>query len=204
MSEAKTGDETFEALVAGAAAKDRSNITKHLAACDAEPEGDHAALWRRLAVSLRKLAPMPVQTVGQQAVLFFVPDGKYRMQVFALEDGRNGKLVVYLPDVLEAGIRDRILTEPPASARRPAGDDDEAGGVPAVEYPIRGKRGQTLRVEALTGSNTPDPPPHVRHMLGWNRRAIRLVLPAIADAPQADAAEALCALAAKSWAATAK
>ena len=31
-----------------------------------------------------------------------------------------------------------------------------------------------------------------------------LVLPAVADAPQADAAEALCALAARSWAATAK
>jgi hypothetical protein len=142
----------METFLTGLAGKDRSNIEKHLAACDAEGDPDHGKLWRRLAVSLRKLAPMPVQTVGQHAVQFFIADGKYRMQVFALEDARDGRLMVYLPDVLAAA------------------------------------------------ENTPNPSPHIKHMLGWNRKAVRLAIPIHASNAHVTAAENLCALASNRWA----
>ena len=170
---ASTDVADMETFLTGLAGKDRSNIEKHLAACDAEPDPAHGKLWRRLAVGLRKLAPMPVQTVGQHAVQFFIADGKYRMQVFALEDGRDGRLMVYLPDVLAAA---------------------EKAGAPLG----------VLKPEALDSSNTPNPSPHIKHMLGWNRKAARVTLLTHASAQQVSALEKLCVLAAERWAKSAK
>ena len=39
-------------------------------------------------------------------------------------------------------------------------------------------------VESLDASNTPDPQPAIKHMLGWNRKALRLTLPALANTAQ--------------------
>jgi len=160
----------METFLTGLAGKDRSNIEKHLAACDAEPDPTHGKLWRRLAVALRKHAPLPVQTVGQHAVQFFIADGKYRMQVFALEDARDGRLMVYLPDILAKA--------------------EKAGAALGV-----------LKPEALDAANTPNPSPHIKHMLGWNRKAVRLTLPTRASPQQVNAAESLFAIAAEGWAA---
>ena len=91
------------------AGRNRATLEKHLAACDAEPDPGHGKLWRRLAVKLASLAAMPVQTGGPQAVLFYAPDGKYRMQVFAMEDARDGSIVLYLPDVTAAAVSEKIL-----------------------------------------------------------------------------------------------
>lgn len=158
----------IETFLTGLAGKDRSNIEKHLAACDAEPDPTHGKLWRRLAVGLRRLAPLPVQTVGQHAVQFFIADGKYRMQVFALEDARDGRLMVYLPDILA---------------------EAEKAGAPLG----------VLKPESLDAANTPNPSPHIKHMLGWNRKAVRLTLATRATPQQISAAETLCALAADRW-----
>jgi hypothetical protein len=164
----------METFLTGLAGKDRSNIEKHLTAVDAEPDPTHGKLWRRLAVSLRKLAPLPVTTVGQHAVQFFIADGKYRMQVFALEDARDGRLMVYLPDILA--------------------DAQKSGGAALA----------SLQPEALDSANTPNPSPHIKHMLGWNRKAVRVTLPTHASAQQVAAAEKLCAIAADRWAKSAK
>ena len=107
---------------------------------------------------LHRLAPLPVTTVGQHAVQFFIADGKYRMQVFALEDARDGRLMVYLPDIL-------------AKARRP--------GPPGGAQP-----------ESLDSANTPNPSPHIKHMLGWNRKAVRITLPTRATSQQVYAPKA--------------
>ena len=163
----------MDAFLTGLAGKDRSNIEKHLAACDAEPDPGHGKLWRRLAAGLRKLAPMPVQTVGQHAVQFFIADGKYRMQVFALEDARDGRVMVYLPDILA---------------------DAEKAGAPLG----------VLKPEVLDAANTPNPSPHVKHMLGWNRKAVRVTLLTHASSQQVSALEKLCALASERWAKSAK
>jgi hypothetical protein len=163
----------IDTFLTGLAGKDRSNIEKHLAAIDAEPDPGHGKLWRRLAVGLRRLAPMPVQTVGQHAALFFIADGKYRMQVFALEDGRDGRVMVYLPDVLAQA---------------------EKAGLPMG----------VLKPESLDSANTPNPSPHIKHMLGWNRKAVRVTLLTHASAQQISAVEKLSALAAERWAKSAK
>ena len=159
----------IDTLLTGLAGKDRSNIEKHLAVVDAEPDPEHGRLWRRLAVALRKFAPMPVQTIGQHAVQFFIADGKYRMQVFALEDGRDGKVTVYMPDVLA---------------------DAEKAGAPLG----------VIKAEVLDSSNTPNPSPHIKHMLGWNRKAVRVSLLTHASPQQVSATETLCAIAADRWA----
>jgi hypothetical protein len=173
----------MDALLAGIGSKDRLNIEKHLAACDAEAAPAHGKLWRRIMLSLRRLAPLAVQTIGQHAVQLYVADGKYRMQVFALEDQRDGKIMIYMADVLDAAVKAGLLTRPPKSLE------------PSTEWPVAKGKGTVLRIEQLDAANTPNPAPHVKHMLGWNRKALRVTLLTAATPAQAEAAEALCALA---------
>ena len=161
----------LDVLLSKAGQKDRTNVEKHLAVMDAA----HGALWRRLMRALGTLAPLAIQTVGQQAVQFFIADGKYRMQVFALEDQSDGQLILYVPDVLDEAKKLKV---------------------------IGGEKGETdgLHIEQLTASNTPNPSPHYKNMLGWNRKALRIVLPVGAATEQVETAEHLAALAARAWA----
>jgi hypothetical protein len=164
-------------------ARDRANIEKHLAALNSEGDSKHAQLWRRLVGKLCELSPLPMQAIGAQAVIFFAPDGKYRMQVYAVEDNRDGRISVYLPDVTTQAIKEKVLVK--------SGEG----------FAVAGAKAHTLAVEALDAGNTPEPPQHVKHMIGWNRKAVRITLPITApDAPEVAAAEALCSLAAKQWA----
>jgi hypothetical protein len=185
----------MEQFLSKMGAKDRLNVEKHLAVCDAEGGPGHGRLWRRIAVALHKLSPHSAQTIGQHAVQFFIPDGKdgkYKMQVFALEDKRDGFLRVFLPDVLAEAVKAKILAKAPRSA---------GGGAEGPHgYLIVGTKGEVLEVESLDNSNTADPPAHFKHMLGWNRKALRVSLPAVAANAQAAATEAMCAIAAKAWA----
>src|SRR5947208_1728372 len=100
---------TLDDVLAKSGARDRTNVEKHLAAAEAEPHPAHAQLWRRLASKCASLASMPVQTIGLQAVLFFIPDGKYRMQVFALEDKGESVVQLYLPDVLNEAVKAKLI-----------------------------------------------------------------------------------------------
>ncbi len=167
-------------------ARDRTNVDRHLAALEAEPDSKHAALWKRLAKSLATLAPHAASTTGQQAVSFFIADGKYRMQVFALEDNRDGKVLVYAVDALDDSIKAQII-RPPAK-----GAEDQSAHALA--------NGKTLIVESLTNENTPNPSPFFKHMLGWNRKAVRISLPNDASSDQIEATETICAVAASRWA----
>lgn len=182
----------LEAFLAALAAKDRLNVERHLAACDAEPSPTHGKLWRQVAMTLRRLAPHAAQTIGQHVVLFFVADGKYRMQVFAMEDQNDGQMLVYIPDVLADAQEEGIIGKP---ARR--GGDDEEG---AISYPIVGKKNESLLIDALDASNTPEPPNHFKNMLGWNRKALRITIPTAAANQQVAALQAMCNLASKQWA----
>jgi hypothetical protein len=175
----------FENFLTTVSARDRANIEKHVAVLDAEAGPGHAKSWRSLALVLRRFAPLAANTIGPQVIQFFIADGKYRMQVFALEDKRDGQILVYLPDVLAASIKAGVLGKPIA------GHPDD--------YPIRASKAEALHVESLDASNTPDPQPAIKHMLGWNRKALRLTLPALANTAQIAATEAMCALAAKAW-----
>jgi hypothetical protein len=161
----------LDVLLSKAGQKDRTNVEKHLALIDADPNSPHARLWRRLMRALATLAPLAIQTVGQQAVQFFIADGKYRMQVFALEDQNDGQILLYVPDVLDDARKLKIV-----------GTDGD------------------LPIEQLTAANTPNPSPHYKNMLGWNRKALKISLPVGATSEQVEAAEHLAALAARAWA----
>lgn len=172
----------IEAFLARLSAKSRTAIDKYLGTLD-ETNRAHAAVWRRLAVLLAKLAPDALETSGQAAVQFFVADGKYRMQAFALEDLRDGNLSVYMNDVLDRGLQAGVLKGPPE------------GDPPA--YRIKGPQKHALRVDTLTAANTGAAPNYYRHMLGWNRKAIRITLSTSFTTPEhLSAVETLCQLAA--------
>src|SRR5690606_3878145 len=110
---------------------------------------------------------------------------KYRMQVFALEDQRDGKIQIYTADTLEQALAAGLFTPP---------EDEESNA-----YTIKGEGKSTLIVEQLDASNTPNPAPYYKHMLGWNRKALRITLLVTANDAQIAAAEDLCALAASKW-----
>jgi hypothetical protein len=199
-------DSTMEEFFKNVSAKDRTGVEKHLAVIDAEPDSAHGRIWRRVAKALRRLAPLSVQTAGQHAIQFFVADGKYRMQAFALEDQRDGKILIYLPDVLEEASKARVLRPPTKAAAASSASASAAGGTgtaPAPEYTVAGAAGTRLRIEALDAANSPNPAPHYKHMLGWNRKALRITLLTTATEPELEAAEKLLSIAAKRWAGSA-
>src|SRR5436190_3947541 len=173
-------------FLAKLAARDRQNVDRHLAAADAEPEGDHAKLWRRIARALFTLSPHAITTIGQQALQFFIADGKYRMQVFAVEDPRDGRLLVYTADVTKEAIKQGVLAAPPKN-------DASAG------YVVVADKSQRLIIEMLDANNTPNPHPWYKNMLGWGRKALRVTLLVKATPEQIAAIEALCALSAKAF-----
>jgi hypothetical protein len=182
----------FETFLGKLGAKDRQNIEKHIAALEAEPDNKHLKLWKRLVTSLATLAGHAAQTNGQQSIQFFIADGadgRYRKQVFALEDVRDGKVTIYTGDVVEKALASGIL-EPGQP-----GTFGIAPGVPGGS----GSERPGLTIDALDSTNTPDPPAFYKHMLGWNRKALRIVLPNDAATVQINAAEELCALAARDW-----
>jgi hypothetical protein len=174
----------FETFLSKLSAKDRLNAERHLTACDTESGPQHAALWRRLACVLKTLAPHATKLNGRDSIQFYVPDGKYKLQVFALEDRRDGKLRVYCRNILKEALAEGVLSV----ARDAAGT-----GL----YKVRGAT-EALVIEELD-ENTPEPGAFFQHMLGWGRKAIRVGLPLAADEAQIAAVEGLCYIAARLW-----
>jgi hypothetical protein len=175
----------YDAFLAKLGTKDRLNVERHVAACDAEGDPAHSSNYRRLVCALAGLAPHAAKTHGQQAVQIYVPDGKYRMQVYAIQDQRDGVIILYTDDVLDIAVKAGLLNGPHEVAeqnnsyRLPNGVD-------------------SIKVDQLDGK-TANPSPFYKDMLGWNRRAIRITLPANATTAQVKAAETLCAIGAKKW-----
>ena len=180
----------YDAFLAKLAPKDRANAEKRVAALEAGPDPARARLWRRLACTLMTLSPHAAKLVGLQAVQFYVADGKYRMQVFALEDPQDGHLSIYCPDVVEAAVKAGVLGP---SARLPG----KAPEGEARVYAVPGSN-EPLRVEPLDKSSI-NPAAHYKDMLGWNRKAVRVTLPPGASPAQVEAAEMLCAFAARAF-----
>src|SRR6266851_1229727 len=63
----------FEAFTSKLAAKDKLNAERHLAACEAEDDPRHAALWLRLACTLKTLAPHATKVNGRESIQFYEP-----------------------------------------------------------------------------------------------------------------------------------
>jgi hypothetical protein len=174
-------NDRLEQLLVKAGARHRAALEKRLATLDSDPDEARATIWRRFLVKLGELVTLPAQPYGANAIQFFVPDGKYRMQVFALDDVGNGLMVLYLPDVLAKAVKEKLLVK-------------NTGRYSPAEVPS-----QSLTIEQLD-SNTLNPPDFVKNMMGWNRKAIKLTLHiSPSDGPQLKVAEQLCDLAATQW-----
>ena len=170
---------TFAEVLAKLPGRDRANAERRVAVLAGQPDAGRARAWQRLACGLMTLAPVAKFT-GTNAVEFYVPDGRYRMQVFALEDLRDGDVTVYCPDVLGDAVAAGLLT--------PTGQPEPRAYAVAAT-------GDPLHVEALDGSAI-SPDAHVKNLTNWSRRALRVTLPPSASAGQVVAAELLCAIAA--------
>ena len=177
--------DAFESFVATLSERDKRNVRRHVEACEAEPNPDHAALWKRLACTLARLSGRSVKTTGTRAVQFFAADGAYRMQLFALEDPRDGTVLVYTPDTLAAATAAGVIAVPVLSAGA------------ALSYEVGGVPGLNLEVEVLSAAKAVDAPEFYRHLLGWNRRAVKVTLRTTAGRAQVGACESLCRLAAQ-------
>jgi hypothetical protein len=161
-------------------AKDKLNAEKHVAACETGPVPGHAKLWKRVATTLMTLSSNLAKVNGQQSIQFYVPDGKYRKQVFAMEDLRKDAIHVYCTDVLDEAIKLKLL--------KPTKGNDEDVAL----YALPGS-GESLPIEKLNGQ-TANPAEFFKHMIGWHREAIRITLPLNASDAQVDTALTLCAL----------
>ena len=169
----------FDGFLARLGGRERAAAEKRVAAQESHPRPRLDRLWRRLACTLMQLAGHSARLVGRQSVQFYIADGRYRMQVFALEDLDDGNLTVYCPDVLQEALAAKLL-----------------GNSNAAE-PFYGAGGdELLRVESFSGTVI-NPAAHFKDMVGWNRKAIRITLPESASTAQLDTTEILCAMAAR-------
>jgi hypothetical protein len=173
----------YDAFLSQLSVKGRATIEKHDERCEADAAQGYGDLWKRLAGSLGALASHATEVLGQQTVKFHVADGKYKLQVFALEDTQKGIVAIYFPDVLKLAIKRKILAagEKPQQFKVLDGDG---------ELQLEMINAESKELNACKG------------MVGWGRQACRADLNVIAEERQVRAVEMLCALAAEKWAVT--
>jgi hypothetical protein len=172
----------YDGFLAKLTPKDRLNIERHITAVEELSTKGHAKLWKRLAVAMMSMAPHSAKANGQQSMQFYIQDGKYRMQIFALEDLRDGSVHVYAADAVDEATKGGLF------AKAKPGDEPN-------ELRLTGTT-DTLNVERLDGKVS-NPAPFYKDMLGWNRRAIHIMLPNTATDAQIDAACKLLVFGAK-------
>jgi len=177
---------SFDDFLAKLSPKDRNNAEKQLQAIEAAGEDGkrHVATWRRLACMLTTLAPHQVRLGADHSLLFFVPDGPYKMQVFAMRDARDGVIHVYCGDVLDQAIKQKVLKPAP---RKATAEEDEP------ELFRLNEVDETLPVDRIDG-RIDNLPTYSKNLVGWNRKAIRIHLTPSATEHQLAAAEQLCAM----------
>lgn len=161
-------------------ARENTAVARRLATCEQTHPG-RAQAWRRLAALMLHLAPARPKTV-QRAIQFYIPDGKYQMQVFALDDAADGTIAVCCENVLSEAVKAHVVAS--------------QAGAPG-RYTVHGKP-HAITIEQLDGK-TENPPPYANAMTGWNRKALRIILPADAAESQVEAAEMICAISALRW-----
>jgi hypothetical protein len=172
----------YDGFLAKLTPKDRLNIERHIAAVEEASTKGHAKLWKRLATAMMGMAPHSAKANGQQSMQFYIQDGKYRMQIFALEDLRDGTIHAYAADAVDEATKAGVF------AKAKAGDEPNELRLPGST--------DTLNVERLDGKVS-NPAPFYKDMLGWNRRAVHIALPVMASDAQADAACKLLVFGAK-------
>ncbi len=173
----------YEGFLEQLSVKGRATMLKHDELCAADAAQGYGELWKRLAGGLGKLAGHATEMLGQASLKFHIADGKYKQQVFAIEDNRQGVIVLYLPDVVAQAIERKII----------------ANGSAPRSYKVVGGESTLLQLE-LINAETRDMTV-CKAMVGWGRRALRIDLSVSAKEKQIRTVELLCELAAETWAA---
>lgn len=165
--------------------KDRASVERQSAAY-AEKAGPAAVeRWQRLARVLMGLAGHMPKVSAKLTIQFYIPDGKYKMQVFGLQAEDDGTIAVYCPDVIKQATAAKILGKPRKIETQKL-------------YPVGGSEEDLLPIDELDG-DTPNPDLVYKHMTGWNRRAIRMTLSPRASKAMVKAVEQVCEIAARQW-----
>jgi hypothetical protein len=172
-------DRGFDEVIARLAGTGRASVERHLVKC--EKNAQHVLLWKYLVGLLGRLTPTAMPTAGTLAIRFFIPDGKFKLQLFALEDLQNNELSLYCKDVRAAAISESVLDRPKPGSN--------------IYRILHGAAGEWLSIETLTAAGTVSAPEYYKHMLGWNRTAIRITLPVPPTDAQIWAFEQICRLA---------
>lgn len=170
----------YEAFLGQLSVKGLATVQRHDELCEADGPPEHQALWKRLAGTLGRLSGHATEVQGQVAVKFYIADGKYKQQVFALEDTRQGTIALYLPDVVQAAIKQKILST----------------GASAHQFKVRrgAEQVQFTPIDAETKDLTA-----CKGMVGWGRRALRVEISTQTPEDHLQALERMCELAAQQW-----
>ena len=171
----------FELFLTRLNPKARLAVDKHLELSSADAALGNGKHWKRLAGLLARLAPHVIEVKGT-ALKYHIADGKYRQQVFALEDSRLGMIRVYMGDIIKTATARGILGAPEGRS-----------------FPVTGEAGTRVELQEVSSENKPGQD-FYRPMLGWGRKALFTDVPAQAEEKQIRAVERLCEFAAETWA----
>jgi hypothetical protein len=160
--------------------KDRDNFERQAGNATAKGTEKLAATWRRLAGVGLALCSKPPKISGLNTIQFFIADGNYRKQVYAMHLSDTGEVTVFLPDILADAIKAKLVTPLPKD--------------PAGNAYTTGKGGERLIIDPYDRDTT-NPQPYFKDMTGWNRKAIGVVLPPDASEALVHTTEQLMALA---------
>lgn len=152
---------TFDEFLARLPAKDRASAEKRLAAIDAVAPA-RGKLWRQLAASLLTLSGHSAKVNPSESIQFYTADGKYRMQIFALQDNQPGELTIHCRDVIDTLVEKKMLrkSKNPDAPHR---------------YAVAGTE-DAIVVERVLPQSA-EHPPAFRDLLSWNRKCMRIDLP---------------------------
>jgi hypothetical protein len=173
----------WDAFVARLSRKSLASVEAHVEACEGNADIGYGRQWKRLASMLGKLAGHAIEASGQHVLRFYIADGKYRQQVFTLEDARKGTIQLFLPDIIDLAIARHLLAAPKEGDRA---------------YSVPGQPDVIVDIDRIT-SESKDVPEFVRPMLGWGRRALKITLQAQGEDDRLQAVGRLCDLAAEAW-----
>ncbi len=172
----------YQTAVSRLSEKDRQTFQRQIEMHETKFDRAVGARWKRLGHVMMSLSAPPAKLTSNHSIQFYVPDGQYRKQVYALHSSGDGTIEVYAPNVLDQVVKAGLL----ARVAQPDGDAFRAGS------------GELLAIEQLDGKS-PNPEFYCKAMTGWNRKAICMRLPLHASEAQTQMAEELCALAATDW-----
>lgn len=173
-------NQMYENFLTRLSPKARTAMAKYEENCQNRGIDAYSDLWMRLAGLLSQLAPQFADMVGF-SVKFYIPDGKYRQQVFALETTQKGSVAIYMPDVTNAAISKNLLS--PSSI--------------ASSYRMSGKTDNQICLEPITADTCETVV--CKAMVSWGKRALVTTLDRNSTAEQISTVEKLCNLAAESW-----